>query len=688
MQSAVFSDDQFVSAASFTTALALSAANGETHNDAAHLPGLANASALTFSNSGLVLTIGTPAPFAVLFGSGVLAAGLGNTAGSVNQSYAINLAPFIPSGSPQTVYILASAAQVQLNPFVVSGPPPGMPDYDPTFQPYTAYAALGDTLSIAASTTPADNKTTFEIGRFTLSNGQTALGTITTTYQSGIGSVLSQAQLNAIYAAVQAENNTFTGMDTFIGGVAIAAAGAAINAQGLWLSWNRQGGSGASYLLNEKGLGAGGFVFGEATPSNTYTQTLAIDASGNLTAAGSITSGGNVVTGNGDAFIARDSAGLAGYLSPDTTGGLVVGTLKNGGTVKLTVGGLLAATGAITTSSTITATGGGVTIAAAPAGIPSGTGGLFFGNAVANYGGQLLQLQITGTTVFNVDASGNVRVAGSMTVAGNAACYYLTANSNITCNGGAILLGPPAVGGSVPNPGINFRALQSSTGANAHDGSIFVVGGTAGANDTGSMVLSAGEITATGSFSANVGGPFTGAGPSSAGTPIGGGTVGVYIHGGVYQGYAGSNPCMELRTDGGGNGANLMLFYDGGSTSVGAINVSTSGASFVGTSDYRLKEDVETLNGALAMSIVASLRPVSYAWRADPEKNRCNGFIAHELQAVLPEAVFGEKDAVRENDDGSTSVVPQMIDQTRLVPLLIAALQDAHARIAAIEARL
>jgi hypothetical protein len=125
-----------------------------------------------------------------------------------------------------------------------------------------------------------------------------------------------------------------------------------------------------------------------------------------------------------------------------------------------------------------------------------------------------------------------------------------------------------------------------------------------------------------------------------------------------------------------GNGAagSLMTFYyTGGGTyaSVGQIAITTTTSSFIGTSDYRLKEDIAPL--ASGISTIAALKPISYKWKLDQSVGE--GFIAHELGEVIPLALFGEKDAV--NEDGS--IKPQGIDMTKIVPHLVAAIQELKA---------
>ena len=115
-------------------------------------------------------------------------------------------------------------------------------------------------------------------------------------------------------------------------------------------------------------------------------------------------------------------------------------------------------------------------------------------------------------------------------------------------------------------------------------------------------------------------------------------------------------------------------------TTVGAINTTTVATAYVTSSDYRLKENVAPMTGALAK--VSALKPVTYKWKATGEESQ--GFIAHELQAVVPDCVIGEKDAV--NEDGS--IKAQGIDTSFLVATLTAAIQEQQAIITDLKTRI
>jgi len=122
--------------------------------------------------------------------------------------------------------------------------------------------------------------------------------------------------------------------------------------------------------------------------------------------------------------------------------------------------------------------------------------------------------------------------------------------------------------------------------------------------------------------------------------------------------------------------ASHHLFYNPNGL-VGSIKTDGSATSYNTSSDYRLKTDAQPMTGATAR--LKALNPVNFEWIADGE--RVDGFLAHEAQAIVPEAVTGTKDEV--DDDGVA--VMQGIDQSKLVPLLVKTIQELEARITALE---
>ena len=121
-----------------------------------------------------------------------------------------------------------------------------------------------------------------------------------------------------------------------------------------------------------------------------------------------------------------------------------------------------------------------------------------------------------------------------------------------------------------------------------------------------------------------------------------------------------------------------IVFKTDATTTGSITRVGGTGVAYNTSSDYRLKEDWVAV--ANASTRVNALKPVNFAWKVDG--SRVDGFLAHELAEVVPEAVSGEKDAV--DADGKPEY--QGIDQSKLVPLLTAALQEALARIETLEA--
>jgi hypothetical protein len=111
-------------------------------------------------------------------------------------------------------------------------------------------------------------------------------------------------------------------------------------------------------------------------------------------------------------------------------------------------------------------------------------------------------------------------------------------------------------------------------------------------------------------------------------------------------------------------------------TGVGSITTNGTTTSYVTTSDYRLKENIVPMTGALDK--VAQLKPVTYKWKIDGSDGQ--GFIAHELQEVVSDCVTGEKDAVETytDEDGieQTRIKPQGVDTSFLVATLTAAIQE------------
>ena len=108
-------------------------------------------------------------------------------------------------------------------------------------------------------------------------------------------------------------------------------------------------------------------------------------------------------------------------------------------------------------------------------------------------------------------------------------------------------------------------------------------------------------------------------------------------------------------------------------TSIGSItNISGTAVSFNTSSDYRLKEDLQEING---LEKIQDIKVYNYKWKG--HDFRMDGVLAHELSEVLPYAVHGEKDAV--DEEGNDKM--QGVDYSKIVPILIKAIQELKTEI-------
>ena len=204
-------------------------------------------------------------------------------------------------------------------------------------------------------------------------------------------------------------------------------------------------------------------------------------------------------------------------------------------------------------------------------------------------------------------------------------------------------------------------------------------------------------------------------------------TAGIELNGQYDVGYFTRSGEKALVANRLGSDGDIMSFRKDGAT-VGSVSVTGSATAYNTSSDYRLKEDDVAITGATER--VKALRPINFAWKVDG--SRVDGFFAHEAQEVVPEAVHGTKDAMQDeeyevtaavyedvttpaveavlDEDGvviteavaetiesvlvteavmGTRSVPdyQGIDQSKLVPLLTATIQELIARIETLEGK-
>jgi hypothetical protein len=138
----------------------------------------------------------------------------------------------------------------------------------------------------------------------------------------------------------------------------------------------------------------------------------------------------------------------------------------------------------------------------------------------------------------------------------------------------------------------------------------------------------------------------------------------------------GNPPLLLQRTS--TTGQIQQFFYNG--TQVGNISITTANTAYNTSSDYRVKTGVQPFDTG-ALDKLDLLFPVSFEWTDRPELGRQDGFLAHEVQAVIPYAVEGEKDAIYE--DGEPAL--QGVDHSKMVPLLVAAIRELRREVEALK---
>ena len=262
-----------------------------------------------------------------------------------------------------------------------------------------------------------------------------------------------------------------------------------------------------------------------------------------------------------------------------------------------------------------------------------------------------LTLKSAGTTAITVDTSQNVNLASKLSFSYNTGYYnqdnaisnyasgnYLYVSGNGTSTGGLYL------------QGAGNQKQRIIIDGNSAGGSIaFGTNGSEAARIDSSGNLLVNTTSATGASKFVVAADTTSVNPMTV-----------------------SNTRSTAATD------YSILFYRNGSI-VGSVQTTLSATSFVTSSDYRLKEDIQPMTGALAK--VAQLNPVTYKWKLDGTE--AQGFIAHELQAVVPDCVTGTKDEL--DADGNPKY--QGIDTSFLVATLTAAIQELKAELDELKAK-
>jgi hypothetical protein len=283
--------------------------------------------------------------------------------------------------------------------------------------------------------------------------------------------------------------------------------------------------------------------------------------------------------------------------------------------------------------------------------------------------------------------SGDAAVGGAEAISTSAGRVYLAVKGTGTAAGtgnGVLQFQTNAAGSTSPNVGniewnLPDNTVSSSTRVSFISSSID--GATAG-NRGSYMVFATKTDNVSGSGTERMridsnGNLFVGTTGGIGATrlvvsPAGTDAAATFAHGST-------NEAVNIYNTGNQNYTAIRFLNNAYATVVGSITCTTSVTAYNTLSDYRLKENVAPLSTGLA--IINALKPVSYNWISD--KTKGEGFLAHELQNIIPLAVTGEKDAV--NDDGSLK--PQGVDYSKIVVHLVAAIQEQQALIENLKAR-
>ena len=148
----------------------------------------------------------------------------------------------------------------------------------------------------------------------------------------------------------------------------------------------------------------------------------------------------------------------------------------------------------------------------------------------------------------------------------------------------------------------------------------------------------------------------------------------------IYFASASYSALASQMTDN-GSGAGFLVCRESDGSTIGQVarNGTSSAVQFLTSSDYRLKENINY--DFDATSKLKQLKPCKFTWKNDDSNVVFDGFLAHEVQEIVPYAINGKKDAV--DEDGK--IEAQSIDKSDLVPLLVKTIQELEARITALE---
>jgi hypothetical protein len=261
--------------------------------------------------------------------------------------------------------------------------------------------------------------------------------------------------------------------------------------------------------------------------------------------------------------------------------------------------------------------------------------------------GDYMWFQVNNTEKMRIDSSGTTRLLKTQVTGSFDTTSFLRLHPSTTINNGGftnMFFGTS----ELDNFGISLGGLRAGT-----DGTPTFIIKTHNNDATGverMRITSGGDVEITGGYTSSQSFQSTGSLRVSSNSTATNGNV-----------------ALELMND--ATGTRYLATFTNYNGVVGSISTYASATSYNTSSDYRLKENVVEMTGALDR--VSQLKPSRFNFIADADKT-VDGFLAHEVQEIVPEAITGEKDAV--NEEGNPEY--QGIDQSKLVPLLVGAIQE------------
>jgi Chaperone of endosialidase len=474
---------------------------------------------------------------------------------------------------------------------------------------------VGTTTLTLGSTVTSING--LSLSNVTISSGNVTISNVTTTNVTATTANVTTANVGTLVVigdATVGGNTTVTGNITAAKGTFTSAnvTGTA-NVQVIAVTQNATVAGNATVTGN---VSAANGTFTSANVSGTANvQIIAVTQDASV--AGNITATGNI-TGAKGTFTSANVSGIANVVTL-----AVVANATVGGNVSIT-GNISAANGTFT-SANVSGTANVSTLAVI-SNVTIGGNATVTGNVSMNV-----------ATITTANVSGTANISTLVITANQTSLGNITATGNVTA-AKLIPTGTSVTGNGLYLPAANALGL-STNGTNAVyiDASQNLLVGTT------SALSQTGRATFVSSGNALV-------------TQVGNGQTG-------FQSTNTSGTAIYYAAIFGNNGNSF--------STCGLISVSGTTTVYAVTSDYRLKENIQPMTGALAK--VLQLKPVTYQWKVDGSNS--NGFIAHELAEICPQAVSGEKDALKE--DGS--IMPQGIDTSFLVATLTAAIQELKA---------